>query len=674
MKLYALTANLLVVLSALFWSVGTVGAEAPKELGHIEVRAEAVQETVVKESPSFVTVIKPSESQGRLRDVGELLSESAGVQVRRLGGIGSPATVSIRGSSSDQVEILLDGIPLNRAASGAVDLSVLPVSDVERIEVYRGTVPVQYGVGAIGGLINIVTKRAKSKRSGSLELAYGSFDTWDARGFYAQQWDKMSFTGFATYEKSAGDFEYRTDNGTPTNPNDDRDVRRQNNRFESTNVFGNVGYDVTEDLHLELSNDFLYKDAGVPGTNRTSTRESSVQTARNISYLKLDKRRLGGTDVSLESKAYFIYQKEHFEDPLGEVGVGRQDNDNRTRALGINGLFSCPFGDWNVGSLFLEARHETFRSENLLEGAQDRGNDPQTRLTLTTGLSDDVYLFGDRLTVSPLVFLTYYRNDFEGKLPFSFFPNVDNHSDDLLTDAKIGGRYRLTDTFSLKANVGRFNRIPTFTELFGDRGGIVGNPDLKPEMGYNADLGFIYERRNLGVLDRAYVELAGFCSLVDDVIVFVQNSQRTFRAENVSSARIIGLETSWSLGLFHHLILSGSLTWQNPEDTSDDSPYHGNRLPGRAEFELFQRTEFAFSRYRIFHELNVLTGNYIDRSNLRSFDDRVLHNAGVVVSLCRDDQLSLSFEVKNLTDEDAEDIEGYPLPGRAYYGKATWKF
>ena len=663
-----------IILSLLIpWNLTVYGEEATR-LADIEVKDTAINESAVKESASFVTIINPSEFKERLRDVGELLRESAGIQIRRSGSAGSPTTVSIRGSTSDQVAVFFDGVPLNRAQSGTVDLSNLPVGDVERIEVYRGTVPLQYGQGAIGGLINIVTKKAKHERTVSTEATYGSYDTFDGRLFYSQKWDRFGLTAFGNYARSDGDFKFETDNGTPSNPDDDEIVHRTNNDFESENFFTRFSYEAAEDLNLEFSNDFFHKYAGLPGTRRAQSRFARINTTRNISYLKLNKQRLGGTELGVDSKAYYIYQEERFKDRKGEVGTGRQDNENTTQTVGLNGMFTYPVNEWNLGNLYTECRFEQFRTKNVLPGSTDEGNQPQRRYTAIAGLSDDLYLFDERLVIQPLVLLTYFKNEFSGRLPFAVFTDLDDSTQDMLWDAKLGVRYKMTDYLTLKSNIGRFNRLPNFTELFGDRGGIVGNPELTPETGLNVDLGFIFERKNMGFLNRAYFEVAGFFSDVDDLIVFVQNSQLTFRAENVSSARIVGLEAEWAFTLFDRFIVSGNLTWQNPEDTSNAKLYNDNRLPGRAELSIFNRSELSFKYFRLFHELDLLSSNFIDRSNLREFDDRRIQNAGIIIYPLGKKDLSLTFEVKNFTDEHVEDIAGFPLPGRNYLGKITYSF
>ena len=90
---------------------------------------------------AFATVLTHEQFAGTGADLGEILERTVGVQVRNFGGLGDLSTISIRGSTAEQVEIFLDGIPLNRALGGGVDLSTLPLGNVERVEVYRGTAP-----------------------------------------------------------------------------------------------------------------------------------------------------------------------------------------------------------------------------------------------------------------------------------------------------------------------------------------------------------------------------------------------------------------------------------------------------------------------------------------------------------------------------------------------------
>src|SRR6185436_1314502 len=86
------------------------------------------------------------------------LSELPGVSITRLGGLGSMATLSLRGSAPNQVLVYVDGVPLNSATWGSVDIGALPIADLERIEIYRGMSPSSFGASAIGGIVSLSSR------------------------------------------------------------------------------------------------------------------------------------------------------------------------------------------------------------------------------------------------------------------------------------------------------------------------------------------------------------------------------------------------------------------------------------------------------------------------------------------------------------------------------------
>src|SRR3989449_9009126 len=130
----------------------TAQAEAPPApqgpVETVEVRG-AAEGPAALDSTAFATVIRAEDFAGRVTSVPELLREAVGVQVRGLGG--EYATVSIRGSTAEQVVVYLDGVPLNRALGGAVNLADLPLGQVESIEVYRGFTPAGVPAASVRG-------------------------------------------------------------------------------------------------------------------------------------------------------------------------------------------------------------------------------------------------------------------------------------------------------------------------------------------------------------------------------------------------------------------------------------------------------------------------------------------------------------------------------------------
>ena len=104
-----------------------------------------------------VTIVRPSEQAGSGKTLADLIRQTPGATVRDYGGLGQLCTVSFRGTTTDQVLVLLDGVPLTGASATAVNLASVPTLFVERLELFRGSLGASFGPGALGGVVNIVT-------------------------------------------------------------------------------------------------------------------------------------------------------------------------------------------------------------------------------------------------------------------------------------------------------------------------------------------------------------------------------------------------------------------------------------------------------------------------------------------------------------------------------------
>ena len=120
-------------------------------------------------SPGTVTIIRPEEFKGEQKSLPDFLKMVPGVHVREVNGKGQYTTVTVRGSTAAQVGVFVDGVLTNLGGDAAVDISTIPVSNVERIEVYRGYIPARFAGTFIGGVINIVTKKPTGAH-GSAEI------------------------------------------------------------------------------------------------------------------------------------------------------------------------------------------------------------------------------------------------------------------------------------------------------------------------------------------------------------------------------------------------------------------------------------------------------------------------------------------------------------------------
>jgi outer membrane receptor protein involved in Fe transport len=241
-----------------------------------------------------------------------------------------------------------------------------------------------------------------------------------------------------------------------------------------------------------------------------------------------------------------------------------------------------------------------------------------------------------------------------------------------LFSPSLGVKYTFLPFLDLKGNVGRFQRVPTLLELFGNTGATLGNPELQPESSLNWDIGFILELGRHGILDRVFFEYAYFASHAEDLIVFVQNSQTTAVARNIGAADIRGHEVNWSVTALGHLRLYGNYTYQEALDTSDTFS-HGNTLPGRPRHELYQAFELFAGLGKIVYEFNYIAENFLDQANAFVVNSRALHNVRLTV-VPFGQTLKLTFEAKNLTDNQVEDFRGFPLPGRSFFGTVEVRF
>lgn len=198
-------------------------SDAPEfELAGITVEAKR-PDWESKLSPGTVTVIRPEEYKGEQKDLPDLLKMVPGVHVREVNGKGQYTVVTVRGSTAAQVGVFVDGVMTNLGGDAAVDISTIPVKNVERIEVYRGYIPARFGGTFIGGVINVVTKKP-TKANISAELGKASFGGKSASLEVVSPLASGSLLVGLNYEAAKGDFPYH--NYSYDDPKNWKEVQR----------------------------------------------------------------------------------------------------------------------------------------------------------------------------------------------------------------------------------------------------------------------------------------------------------------------------------------------------------------------------------------------------------------------------------------------------------------
>lgn len=654
------------------------------------VLAEETQTVVVTTKPegrpeeiaptTFATVIDTREHAAELETVTEALSESVGIQVRRYGGLGAFSTVSIRGSASNQVQIYLDGIPLSRAQNETVNLADLPIDSLQRIDVYRGAVPVTFGSAGPGGVVNLITQTPSIEPSLELSAAYGSFQTRKATATYSQLLHGVSLLGHISYLGSKGDFTFDED-ATPAQAGGTKSLKRKNNEFDSVNGIVKASYDISPETEIGASSEVFYKDQGVPGPTGpfsfpgpgvpAQRFHSSYEEFRSLNFVRVDRRRFLSKDIGVSGTVFGTYESQRLRDKRGELGQGNQDRDDST--VNAGGNVTATYALLPAHSLigFNELSHETFSPRNEVQ--PDPSSPDQTRLRYALGFQDNAWLAPDLILFTPSIRYEHLDDDINGFLPVGMPLARESVTRDLWS-GNLGLQVTPVEWLELKANLGRYQRAPNFSELFGFGVGVIGNPRLDPETAINRDIGFVLTPGVLPWSAEVRIEYAYFNNDIDDIITLVQTGPATARAMNIGAARIRGHEVVFNADLLDHLSLDLNYTHQDAEDRGDDINANGKPLPFRPEDELYTRFEVYSSLGKLYYEYNFIGSNCLKRAcfSRDRVDERNVHTAGVAFNAA--DWLTLRFEARNLSDNQIRDVANYPLPGRSVFSSVTTQF
>ena len=617
-------------------------------------------------TPSFFSTITRDEFEGKMENLSDVIESQAGIQVRQSGGLGSFSTVSMRGASSDQVMVFMDGVLLNDASGGGVDLSNIALADVDSVEIYQGTSPINFGKTSIGGVVNIQTRRSKKGFNANAIAGYGSFNTRKLSAFINHKPGKWDYLISADYMDSDNDFEIENDNGTPDNPSDDRTEDRNNAQFDQSNVLARLGLDFTPKARIDVTNKWFSKNQGIPSWNNSPRTKTELDTERNISTLKLTLNDVTPLHLNTSTQVDYLVKQEVYDDADNHIGLGRQKSRYDTDRL--SGRF---FAEWltdrHALRLTVDALNETYEAENELSGEKTNDSD---RRSFSAGIQDTVFFANDRLSITPAVRYTHISDDFSADGDALGIDPVDDARTNDHFMPQIGVKFQASDHVTVKSNLARYFREPSFFELFGDRGIFLGNPELEAESGVNFDIGLQYFRQwSEGRLNRLSAKAVYFYSQVDDMITRTYNARGIGKADNISEASINGIETRISAEVFENLRLIGQYTFQDAENKSRIASFDGNQLPGKFRHSWLGRIEYNWRQLKLYTEYINESDMYYDSANLLEASTKTEVNCGLSYLM---DSWRISLEAKNIGDDRYEEFNGYPLPGRSFFASIKY--
>ncbi len=611
------------------------------------------------EDAAFATVVPADELARRGADLSDLLRRVPGARVTSYGGIGQFATISLRGSTAEQVTLLVDGVPQNRALGGPVDLSSIPVSQVAGVTVYRGFAPAALGLDGLGGAIDIRTRRPVDETSSAaVDLVAGSLATarlaaaWGTPFAEARGGIRLAVEGF----RSNGDFVYLDTAGTIYEPSDDQQRARANNDSSALSLQLQGSVDRVAGGELSFGLRGRSGDGGVPGPD--SLPSETARLAERAANLALTWVR-GGWEIAADG----FGERTLFDDPDADLGV-RRAQETRIDGAGVGAAWRGQAGMHHL-LVRADARREQARLTDDALVLSDRGGGTRTALAL---VAEDALTFG-RVTLSPALRWKVRDDRFvagaEGLLP----PPATSGQESWL-DGKLSAACAIGPGDALRASAGRFSRDPSLLELFGDRGAVVGNPRLKPETGVKAELGYALGERDWSGW-RLGGELVAFGSRLDDMILLWPNAQGVVIPRNIASAQLYGLEGSIALRVPGNVTIEASGTLLHSEDTSGGFA-DGNPLPGRPAEEGFLAARWSPGRWQLGWEVTYVGENSTDPLNLPRYriPARSLNDARVARAFGRG--FTVGLEARNVFNVQTRDVLRFPLPGRMVFASLSW--
>jgi iron complex outermembrane receptor protein len=639
---------------------------------------EVTEETPARDTPAastsaFVTTLELDDLPRATATLGDFLALSPGLQVNRLGGPGSFSTLLVRGASGGHLAVFLDGVPVSSSSDGAVNLEELPLEAIEAIEVYRGSSPVAFGADAIAGVMNLVTRTPTRPLEARIRLSAGSFGDRRAMagvGLKRGAWDGLATVGFRTY---AGDFPDYFDNATLYNAADDAIRLRQNSDATILEGTARARYRGAGGPEVTLQASGVSLEQGLPGRASGPPTTAARYATQWVGVHARAAGSIGRTRLSALADAR--YREQRLSDPLAEVGLTPVATHDRTGAKGLTGRATVLLNPRQLLELVAVVRDETWRPEE--EGVERA----RTRL----GLGAQYELRPGRLAMVPGLLYDHLVPRATGALPTTDLDPQEGLEPLDLISPRLG--LELTPLASvawrIRANGGAFHHPPSFSELYG-QGLIDPNPALRPERGYNLDLGTSIDAPfDTGLAPGAlHLEAAGFFNQVHDLIAYLQNSFGSVRPENVDDARMMGLELSADLRWEGVGALSGGYTWLSATNLAN-----GRQLPGRPRHAGHALLRLGAGWLTGYYRIDASSSAYLDAFNALPIPPRVIQDAGLTARLTRTPLrgLEATLEVKNLLNVFYQDVSyseapqmvadyiGFPLPGRALYLTLGWR-
>lgn len=623
-------------MSKSFWAAGLLPVVA---IAAPQTDTTATAQTMVVTASRFaepeasilapVNIVTREEiSRLQAKTVTEVMRTLPGVETISYGGHGQSASTSVRGGTSAQTLVLLDGVRVNAITSGGANLNDLPLNQVERIEYVRGARASIYGADAIGGVINIITRPDVGTRRHQFSAGAGS------RGERQVGWSSTSTVGVAGQLKGAAGFE--KEDGYNVHP-----VAGINDGDEH----GYTGYNAMLDYQQALNSQFdlfttarwfrnqAQYDNSYTG-NWGSQHERKETWSENQSYLLGGRYHAGNYRSELQGN----YGREDLYNYVDSSSRDAAQDRTYIRQYSVSWLHDLALNDaWHLGA-GVDWRRERLDPDSVSGGV---------------AYSDDTH---SRDNKGLYALSQFQQGAWQAELSAR---TDDNDQYGRHNTWQTGAGWTFLTDYRLSGRYGTGFRAPSFNDLYFPDVYSPGNPDLQPEKSKNSELMLD------GVTNMVIWRVTGYRNDIEQMIQWAPDSSGLWRPENVGQARIDGLELEAEFDtaqITHRL----SADFKDPQDT-----VRNKQLQRIAKQNAKWVAQTTLQQWDGSLSWIYQGERYDDAENTVVLGGYSVWDMGVGYAVTQ--QFKLQGRLANIFDKEYETAVGYPAAGRAYYMTASYQ-
>lgn len=689
------------------------------ELGEAVITAKKGNGAIIKEieeSPMAVSVIDGKELRGVTSDINDVLTRTSGITIRKTGGMGSESRISVHGLEGKRVAVFLNGFALS-SPDGSFDINDIPIDIIERIEVYKGIVPAEFGGDGLGGAINIETREVHCDLLAAT-LEAGSYGTYKALLTAKKVFDKpgiqLSLSGL--YNQADNNYTMNLQDFDPDSPYSK--VKRNNDFYFSGMASAGVKFMKLWFDEIALEANFyenkreiqnIYFDSRFAYNYGTNIMPMLKLEKEDFFLPGLDFKLMGMSSIAnthLVDTVPYIYQwNGERTNRMGETSDNLK-NLSDDKQFDLRGKLNLKYTvndnhRFNLNNQFGYANRRPKDDYMINYLGYDPSGFPSKMKSNVTGLAYEFFSTNKRFQNIASIKAYYlntliYRTEEAGVADSGFKQEPAHTSSNQLYWGWLDGvSYELWKGFRVKAAYEHAVRLPDTKELFGDGTTVKSSVNLRPEQSDNFSTGIILDRKQFLGLERVQLEANVFYMLSKDLISLMPADMRT-AYQNIDNTTIKGFDADLKVDIIPELYGYFNLTYQDLrnskkwelDDHKTPNPKYGKQVPNIPSFYYNAGLEFHREDFLLKGELFRLFVNYsyVGKFNYAwAMSDRkeqeyrwtipACHNlsAGIQQSFLKN-QLSFCFEMDNILDAKQYNNYKMPLPGRTFNIKLRYNW